>query len=98
MKKGKFEENIIYIENVWYDGAVYKWCHPLRGSAKMWRYSISLFSKMGEKARGDQKSQKMGDIIIYGRLLWFNACSLFWNINSTKYIHISLNLEKWISY
>ena len=34
-------------------GAIHKWCHPLRGeegSAKRWRYSISLFSKMRDKA------------------------------------------------
>ena len=33
----------------------------------MWRYFVSLFSKMGDKGgeRG-QKSQKMGDVI-YGR-------------------------------
>ena len=33
-------------------GAIHKWRHPLRGeegSAKSWRYFISLFSKMGDK-------------------------------------------------
>ena len=48
-------------------GAIHKWCHPLRRkgeSTKRWRYSISLFSKMGDKGEGGvKKSQKMGDVI-----------------------------------
>ena len=36
------------------------------GSAKMWCYSLSLFSKMGDKGkRGVKNSQKRGDAI-YG--------------------------------
>ena len=42
-------------------GVVQKWRHPLRGkgrSAKRWCYSISLFSKMGDKGEGGVKSLK----------------------------------------
>ena len=49
-----------------YIGAVHKWCHPFGGegvSAEKWCYSISLFSKMGDKGEG-QKFQKMGDVIM----------------------------------
>ena len=60
-------------------GAVHNWCHPLRGegrSAKRWHYSISLFSKMGDKQGGGRgkKSQKMGDVI-YGLInvwMWWD--------------------------
>ena len=41
------------------------------GPAKRWRYSISLFSKMGDKEGGGgwgQKCQKIG-FVIYGRPL-----------------------------
>ena len=40
-------------------GAVYKWRHPLKGgggSAKRWRYSISPFSKIGDKEEGGVKN------------------------------------------
>ena len=40
-------------------GVVQKWSHPLRGkgrSAKRWCYSISLFSKMGDKGEGGVKN------------------------------------------
>ena len=47
--------------------AIHKRRHPLRGgggSAKRWCYSISLFSKMGDKGEGGVKNlKKMGDII-----------------------------------
>ena len=42
-------------------GAVHKWRHPLRGegvSAKSWRHSMSLFSKMGDKGEGEVKNLK----------------------------------------
>ena len=44
-----------------YDGVVHKWRHPRRGegrSAKRWSYSISLFSKMGDKGEGGVKDFK----------------------------------------
>ena len=42
-----------------------------RGSSKRWRYSISIFSKIGDKGvRKGKKSQKMGDLI-YGKPQWF---------------------------
>ena len=47
------------------------------GSAKRWRYSISLFSKMGDEGVGRGKiSQELGDVI-YGRpTLCTYLCSL----------------------
>ena len=63
-KKNQSTMNSIYF----YQRATHKWGHPLggRGSARRWRYSISLFSKMGEEGGGrGRKSQKIGDVI-YG--------------------------------
>ena len=42
-------------------GAIHKWRHPFRRkgeSTKRWRYSISLFSKMGDKGEGGVKNLK----------------------------------------
>ena len=46
------------------------------GSAKMWCYSLSLFSKMGDKGEsGFTKSQKRGDVI-YGWPLIYTYTNL----------------------
>ena len=40
---------------------IHKWRHPLKGrggSAKRWRHSISLFSKMGDNGEGEVKNLK----------------------------------------
>ena len=42
------------------------------GSAKMWCYSLSLFSKMGDKGEsGFTKSQKRGDVIYGWPLIYY---------------------------
>ena len=55
-KKNQSTMNSIYF----YQRAIHKWGHPLggRGSARRWRYSISLFSKMGDKGEGGVKNLK----------------------------------------
>ena len=64
--KKAFESLLFKKKKKIYIGAVHKWCHPFGGegvSAEKWCYSISLFSKMGDKGEG-QKFQKMGDVIM----------------------------------
>ena len=50
------------------------------GSAKMWCYSLSLFSKMGDKGkRGVKNSQKRGDAIygyLYTLICWLNTVKI----------------------
>ena len=52
--------------------------HLEGGSAKKWRYFISLFSKMGDKVGGIKNLKKMGDFI-YGQPL---MCQVTWARNT----------------
>ena len=65
---------MIYLGRGVYLRTIHKWHHPLRGggSAKRWRYSISLFSKMGTRGREGSKISKNG-----WRHLW-TAPKFFW--------------------
>ena len=58
----------------YHKGAIHKWHHLLRGeeSSKRWRYSIILFSKMGDKGEGGIKNLKKMDDIIFGWLFYNN--------------------------
>ena len=72
MKKGKIllkiawpllihPKIVIFAIYIFLHGAIHKWHHPLmgkRGFAKRWHYSISLFSKMGDKGEGGIKNVK----------------------------------------
>ena len=60
-------------------GVVHKWRHPLKGkgkSAKRGRYSLSLFSKMGDKGEGGIKNFKKWLTSFMDGLMYLIPCCI----------------------
>ena len=79
-------------------GAIHKWCHTHRregGSAKRLRYSISLFSKMGDKGGGVKNLQKWVTSFMEGPkvLIGYFWNNLTWQEHfNRKYVFICSNI------